>query len=109
MDKYKEVYDEEPVLGNSVEGWWILSINGDDALDVLREFNVGTTKDPGSRFNLAVNGYGDTKGYYAWRPIGRLGIPDTDSLTYVLVPPGSESSSDNEVSVTTKWMGIHIL
>ena len=52
--------------------------------------------------------YGDTKGYYAWRPIGKFAIPSTESITYVLAPLGTASDDEtSSVTITVNWLGLY--
>lgn len=59
MAVYESVYGQSviPEASPNVDGWEIVSMNGVPAMEVFtNEIDVGTMKDAGSRFNLAVNG-----------------------------------------------------
>jgi hypothetical protein len=60
MDMYETIYGVPvvPVEMESVNGWEIVSMDGSDPINVFSQaVDVSTSKDAGSRFNLAVNGW----------------------------------------------------
>jgi hypothetical protein len=59
MDMYETLYGESifPEKLGSLDGWEIVSMDGMNPIEAITEaIDVSTSKDAGSRFNLAVNG-----------------------------------------------------
>jgi len=83
----------------------VLKIDGQDVLTVLVQFSrndIGYTKDAGARFNLAVHGYGDGKGFWNNRAQSSFPIPGAESNTYTLQNPDGST-----VDVVFKWVGMY--
>lgn len=108
MAVYEQIYGSSPFSPDTdMDGWIVSSIDRRPAVETIRNLDVSTSKDAGSRFNLAVNGYGDTKGYFAWRPIGRFGIPEKEFMVLGLVNPASIDADAKEEEVALRWLGIY--
>ncbi|OQR82557.1 hypothetical protein ACHHYP_15860 [Achlya hypogyna] len=74
-----------------VAGWEVQSIDGVPAIDALRTFaeDIGSLKDDGGRFNLAVSGYKTGRGWFVFRPMIVLPVPASRTVVYELQHPAT--------------------
>ncbi|CAK4678208.1 unnamed protein product [Aphanomyces euteiches] len=89
-----------------VVGWDVVAIDGAPALDALRDFannRVGLLKDSGTRFNLAVSGFGTGRGWFVYRPLSTLELPTESSVEFTLVNPSTNATK----VVKYNWIGLN--
>jgi hypothetical protein len=79
------------------DGGILARIDGVDALKSMIDFanqTVSVSKDIGSRFNLAVDGFGIvTKGYFAYRESRRYPIPGSPGIELEYLPGGGNATA----------------
>ncbi|CAK4678241.1 hypothetical protein LEN26_001422 [Aphanomyces euteiches] len=89
-----------------VVGWDVTAIDGQPALDVLRNFadtSVGTLKDGGTRFNLAVSGFATGRGFFIFRPLSEYELPTSPSVEFTLVNPRTQETK----VVSYNWIALN--
>ncbi|EQC28144.1 hypothetical protein SDRG_14101 [Saprolegnia diclina VS20] len=104
---YKTFFpDDDAIRDNDVLGWDITHINGQPAIDALRDFanhEIGLLKDDGTRFNMAVTGFETGRGWFVFRPLSTFDIPTEKNVSYTLTHPTTGESK----TVTYNWVGLN--
>ncbi|ETV94735.1 hypothetical protein H310_11701 [Aphanomyces invadans] len=89
-----------------VVGWEVVEIDGEPALNALQAFaddHVGILKDGGTRFNLAVSGFGTGRGQFVYRPLSSLDLPTKSFVEYSVYHAATNSTK----TVTYNWIGLN--
>ncbi|KAF0690582.1 Aste57867_18029 [Aphanomyces stellatus] len=89
-----------------VSGWDVVEIDGAPALDTLRDFadtHVGLLKDAGTRFNLAVSGFGRGRGMFVYRPLSSHDVPSNASVEYSLIHAATNATK----TVRYNWFALN--
>jgi len=104
IQDYNSLYGPS-TFSTNINGWKISTIDGEDAVSHVSEYaidKIGYTKDAGSRFNLAVNGYGNGLGYFTYRSQQAFGAP-SGPIVFGVVNPVDKSVTN----VTVNWLGLY--
>lgn len=104
LDVYTELYGTN--LTAQYQGWEVLSIDGHDVWSVLRNFtdtNIGQVKDDGSRFNIAINGFGNGRGFFYFRSLMSFQTPETNFVQFELKNPTSKEITTLKIH----WIGLN--
>ncbi|RHY84912.1 hypothetical protein DYB26_010224 [Aphanomyces astaci] len=102
---YREFFPSE-THDFDVVGWEVVRIDGEPALSVLRSFaddHVGILKDGGTRFNLAVSGFGTGRGQFVYRPLSTLDVPTKSFVEYSLY----HAATNQTKTVQYNWIGLN--
>eukprot|EP00823_Brevimastigomonas_motovehiculus_P004094 TRINITY_DN2615_c0_g2_i1.p1 TRINITY_DN2615_c0_g2~~TRINITY_DN2615_c0_g2_i1.p1 ORF type:complete len:839 (-),score=223.05 TRINITY_DN2615_c0_g2_i1:208-2682(-) len=106
---YTQIYGTAPFPSLlNLDDYRLTKIDNQDALSYLTEFatqKLALTRDANARFNLAVHGYGNGLGYWAWRGQRSLSIPNNEIATLLL--ESVKDSSADALTLSMHFLGLY--
>ena len=100
---YKDVYNK--TLPRGVDGARVVKIDGQAAGEAVLEYartELGYSKDVGSRFSLAVIGYGNGLGYFTYRSQVGMKVPTRPDVAFEV-----ERADGTTATFDVKWLAAY--